>query len=39
MIMTSNLAEKLRSGFPSLTKSEKAVANYMLMHQIGRAHV
>jgi DNA-binding MurR/RpiR family transcriptional regulator len=30
--MTSNLAEKLRSGFPNLTKSEKAVANYMLTH-------
>ena len=30
--MTSRLAEKLRSGFPSLTKSEKAVANYMLAH-------
>jgi DNA-binding MurR/RpiR family transcriptional regulator len=30
--MTSSLAHKLRSGFPSLTKSEKAVANYMLSH-------
>ena len=30
--MTSSLAEKLRSGFPKLTKSEKAVANYMLAH-------
>ena len=30
--MTSRVAEKLRSGFPSLTKSEKAVANYMLAH-------
>jgi DNA-binding MurR/RpiR family transcriptional regulator len=30
--MTSSLAEKLRSGFPNLTKSEKAVANYMLSH-------
>ena len=30
--MTSDLAEKLRSGFPNLTKSEKAVANYMLAH-------
>ncbi len=28
--MTSSLAEKLRSGFPNLTKSEKAVANYMV---------
>ena len=30
--MTSSLAEKLRSGFPNLTRSEKAVANYMLAH-------
>jgi DNA-binding MurR/RpiR family transcriptional regulator len=30
--MTSNLPEKLRSGFSNLTKSEKAVANYMLTH-------
>ncbi len=30
--MTSSLAEKLRSGFPNLTKSEKAVANYMVTH-------
>jgi DNA-binding MurR/RpiR family transcriptional regulator len=30
--MTSSLAEKLRSSFPNLTKSEKAVANYMLSH-------
>jgi DNA-binding MurR/RpiR family transcriptional regulator len=30
--MTSSLAEKLRSGLPNLTKSEKAVATYMLAH-------
>src|SRR5438445_61502 len=30
--MASRLAEKLRTGFPTLTKSEKAVANYMLTH-------
>src|SRR5579875_3005873 len=30
--MASSLADKLRSGFPALTKSEKAVANYMLAH-------
>jgi DNA-binding MurR/RpiR family transcriptional regulator len=30
--MTTRLAEKLRNGFPNLTKSEKAVANYMLAH-------
>jgi DNA-binding MurR/RpiR family transcriptional regulator len=30
--MTSSLAEKLSSGFSTLTKSEKAVANYMLAH-------
>ena len=30
--MSSSLAEKLRSGFPNLTRSEKAVANYMLAH-------
>jgi len=30
--MTTSLAEKLRNGFPHLTKSEKAVANYMLAH-------
>ena len=30
--MTSSFAEKPRSGFPNLTKSEKAVANYMVTH-------
>jgi DNA-binding MurR/RpiR family transcriptional regulator len=30
--MTSSIAERLRDGFPNLTKSEKAVASYMLAH-------
>ena len=30
--MTTSLAEKLRAGFSQLTKSEKAVASYMLTH-------
>ncbi len=30
--MTTSLAEKLRADFPSLTKSEKSVASYMLTH-------
>ena len=30
--MTTSLAEKLRAGFPQLSKSEKAVASYMLTH-------
>jgi DNA-binding MurR/RpiR family transcriptional regulator len=30
--MTSSLAQKLHAGFPNLTKSEKAVASYMLTH-------